>query len=266
MKGHRDLRIVTAATAVCAVGSLLVPLGPVRVVFAVPLALFLPGYSLTAVVSGSRRLGRLGLIELLPLSVGLSLAILALGSILLNYTPGGIQGLPWALLLAAISVGCCRGAAVRRPAAPSRQPAIAMPRISLPGAAMLAGGVIAAVAALVLAQTTLDASRAFGYTELWMTPVAPGHGGRSSARVAHIGVTSEQQHPTTYRLEVRIGGLPPTVVRSFTLDPGESRLVRLDAGGSDRATPVEAILLKRGSPETVYRKVFGWLPPGEAPR
>jgi hypothetical protein len=251
MRGHRDLRLVAAATAICVFGSLITPLGATRIVFAAPLALFLPGYAITAAVFGSRSLGRL---DLVPLSVGISLAALILGSILLNYTPGGLRGVPWALLLLLIVLGGCRVAALRREPAPARQPAISIPKVTPTAAILSAGCVAMAAAALILAQTTLHADRAFGYTELWMSPPD------QSGRVARIGVTSEQQHPTNYRLEVQFGDLPQPVVSTFTLAPGESRTLSLKRGPSPQMVPVKATLFKRGHPHTVYRRVDGSLP------
>src|SRR6187397_103616 len=99
MRGHRDLRLVAAAAIVCAVVALITPLGPVRVVFAAPLALILPGYALTSALFGSNRPEPL---QWLALTLGVSLACLALGSLLLNYVPGGIGGLAWAILLVLI--------------------------------------------------------------------------------------------------------------------------------------------------------------------
>jgi len=257
VKGYRDLRLVAAATVLCAAVSLITPLGAVRIMFAAPLALFLPGYAITAAASGRRPLGWP---QLLPLSVGISLAALALGSILLNYTPGGLRGAPWALLLTLITLGSCRVAALRRPVGRQRQAAIALPRPAPAVTVLVAAGVTMAIAALVLAQTTMRADGAFGYTELWMVPPA------QSDRVARIGVTSEQQRPTAYRLVARLGDGSPPVDHSFTLDPGESRFLSLNPGTSAKPIPVVAELYKRGRLEVVYRQVSGWVPAGEAPR
>jgi hypothetical protein len=250
------LRLVAIATVFCAVLSVITPLGAVRVIFAAPLALFLPGYAIAAAASRRRPLGWP---ELLPLSVGISLAALALGSILLNYTPGGLRGGPWALLLTLITLGSCWIAALHRPSKRPRRTMIVIPKLAPAAAILSAVGVALAIAALILAQTTLHADGAFGYTELWMVPPA------RSDRVARIGVTSEQQHPTAYRLVATRGDGPP-VNSSFTLSPGESRLVNLGPSSSKQAVPVVAKLYKRGRPEQVYRQVSGWVPADEEAR
>jgi hypothetical protein len=254
LKGHRDLRLVAVATVLCAALSVITPLGAVRIIFAAPLALFLPGYAIAAAASRRRPLGWP---ELLPLSVGISLAALALGSILLNYTPGGLRGGPWALLLTLVTLGSCWVAALRRPTNRPRRATTVMPKPAPAVAILSAGGVAMAIAALILAQTTLHADGAFGYTQLWMIPPA------QSNRAARIGVTSEQQRPTAYRLVATLGDGSPPLNRSFTLSPGESQLLSLEPASSTQAVPVVARLYKRGRPDEVYRQVSGWVAAGE---
>jgi uncharacterized membrane protein len=250
VRGHRDLKLVLAATAICMVGSLITPLGAARAVFVVPLTLVLPGYAIAAAAFGPRRPKWP---EMVPLTVGLSLVALVLGSLLLNYTPGGIRGLPWALLLALVVLGCCRGAAIRRRREPRRSP-LRLPKVSWGAALLLVGAAALATVALILAQTTFHADRALGFTELWMVP--PGHSGRQ----VEIGVTSESQHTTNYRLQIRYGDPARSLDRSLTLDPGKSRTFRLAPPASSRPTAIEATLFRAGHPGTVYREVHGWLP------
>lgn len=255
MRGHRDLRLAATLAVICAIGALIVPLGAVRVVFAIPLTLFLPGYAITAAVQTR---WRVGWPELLPLSLGIGLSWLALGGILLNYTPAGLQAIPWlVLLLATVLLGCWI-AARRRPAA-KRVRAPVVPRVGPGTALLLAGCAAMTAAALILAQTTLHAGRAFGYTALWMAPA-----GQSGGSV-RIGVTSEQQDATAYRLRVDLDDRPKPVVRSFSLNPGESRTLTLEPGSATAGVQVEATLFKRGHPHTPYRRVFGQVP-GEGGR
>lgn len=246
MRGHHDLRLVATAAALCAAGSLIVPLGPVRAIFAVPLVLVLPGYAITAAVLGRRSLVSN---EMLPLSVGISLSATVLSSVVLNFMPGGLQAIPWAVLLLLIVLLGCRCAANRRDPADASVLRIPSPK---PAAALcLIGGAALIVAALVLAQTTLHAPRAFGYTQLWMTPAD------AVDNRTRIGVISQQQHSIAYRLEVRLSGRAEPIVRSFTLSPGQARTLRI-APRSQRAIKVEASLFKRGKPNAVYRQIWGW--------
>jgi len=243
-------------TLICAVGSLITPLGAVRIVFAAPLALFLPGYAITTAIFGPRQ-PRWP--EMVPLTFSVSLATITLGGILLNYTPGGIRGLPWALLLTLVILACCRVAAVRRSRLPGARRRLVLPRATPIGAILLVGCLALTAAALILAQRTLRADRALGYTELWMAPRA------QTGAVARIGVTSQQQHPTAYRLRIKLGDEQQPVERSFSLDPGQSLTLNLSHPPSTRTVPIEARLFKRHDPSAVYRSIRGWLPAAKVP-
>ena len=246
MRGHRDLRLLVALTLVCAVGSLITPLGAVRVIFAVPLALILPGYAITAAAFG-RRLPAWP--ERVPLTLGISLACLALASLVVNYTPGGIHGLPWALLIVLVVLLSCRAAARRRAPARHEPPSLAKLRPSRAGA-MLAAGALAMVAgALILAQATFENDRASGYTQLWIAPPKPTDGS------TRIGVTSEQQQTRAYRLVVEVEGRTRPLVDSFELGPSDTRLVTLPAGSTGSPVGVEARLYLRARPTDLYRRV-----------
>jgi Protein of unknown function (DUF1616) len=255
MRGHRDLRLVVAVTLACAVGALITPLGPVRVVFAAPLALILPGYALTAALFGSHRPDRL---QWLPLTLGVSLACLALGSLLLNYAPGGIGGFVWTVLLVLIVLRSCVVAARRRGRPPRKPRSVPRPRPSPATGILSIGSLGIVMAALILTQTTVEADHVDGYTQLWVAPPNP------TDVSARIGVTSEQQQSRAYRLEIEVGDRSSPMVRSFELEPSQTQTVTVRSG--QRASPVrlEARLYLRGHPNAVYRRVSAWLPGREA--
>jgi uncharacterized membrane protein len=251
MRGQRDLAITAWGSVLCALAALLIPWPALSLLFAAPLVLLAPGYAIVAATFARRDLSwqRAAL-----LSLSLSLATLVIGSFLLNYAPGGIRGVSWAILLPLVTVACCRAAALRRPW--SAKLALPKPRIGRRDGAFVLGGLALAVAALVLAMTTLPAKDARGYTALWVTPEASRTGG-----AATIGIGSEEQHETSYVLRTRVGGDPPAV-RRFTLRPGEERTIRLGAVPSTDGAPVpvEAQLARGGRPGQVYRQVSASIP------
>lgn len=248
MSGHRDLRLILALTVLCAVGSLIAPLGAVRVIFAVPLALVLPGYAITAAAFGARLPAWP---ERVPLTLGISLASAALASLLLNYLPGGIHGFSWTLLLVLIVLLACRSAARRRGRLGGRhQPPSLRSLKPTPVTAALGIGTLAMViAALILAQATSENHNAAGYTQLWIAPPKP------TEVSTQIGVRSEQQRTRAYRLVVEVEGQAKPVVETFELEPSQTHLVKIDSGGTEPATGVEARLYLRGHPAKVYRRV-----------
>jgi uncharacterized membrane protein len=251
VRGHGDLRLVAWGSLLCAVLALVLPWPAVSLVFAAPLALAMPGYAIVAATFAKRDLDRP---RLALLSVTLSLATLALSALLLNYVPAGIHGFSWAVLLALVTLGGCLSAARRRARkkAALRLPRIGPHRLKL---AFVLGGLAAAGVAVVLASATLPATRAVGFTELWILPVP-----ETDRSEAQVGVRSEEQRATGFDLGIRIGK-GRIVRRSFTLAPGEERVVTIGpvAGPAGSKVPVVVTLLLDEHPFSVYRRVRGSL-------
>jgi uncharacterized membrane protein len=259
MSGHHDLRRVGAAAVICALGALLLPFEAVRLLFAAPLALLLPGYAIAAACFSRSSLDRP---RFLLVSLVLSLSTLALGGLVLNYMPGGIRPLSWALLLLAVTGAGCWVATRRRPAgaSPARTSRPSWPKPA--AAALLLGGLAAATAALVLSATTVPADDVVGYTELWALPA-----GGAESREVQVGVRSQEQATVPYDLLIRVGKRP-LVRREFSLEPGEERIVRLRTEPFLNGTPipVTATLLRQNQTDKIYRRVRSWLPPLGPPR
>lgn len=257
MRGFRDLRRATALAAASAVLALLLPTDVLSLLAALPLIFFLPGYAIAAAAFAR---GRISFQHTLVLSIGLSLATLALGGLVLNYLPGGIRAGWWALLLFAVVLGACRAAALRRPQRwrPSQRPPL--PRPSPLQAGMAAGGGLAILAAVVLAFVPLGAANAVGYTEMWIKPLDGGNAG------VEIGVGNAEQEYVPYRLFVKFGDGEPPQGRQFYLAPGETRTVRLVTEGEPQAAKlIEAALFRRDRVGSgAYRRVSTWIGPGTA--
>lgn len=263
MRGHRDLRIACALALVCALLAPLLPVEALSLLFALPLAFFLPGYALAAATFARRPIERP---QLLLLSIGLSLCVLSLGALLLNYVPGGIGPVSWAILLALVVLNGCRVAALRRPKARAKGPAPdrVRPRLSAASTGLLIGALLCTTAALAITFTTRPAEHADGYTALWLLPPAPKDAAAGGAR---IGVNSEEQKPAEYRLQVRVADRDE-ILRNFSLEPGQTRVLKLGPpeAGSARPVAVRALLFRRSKDGDVYRRVSGWLAEPEPSR
>ena len=109
-----DLALVIALTLACILFVLAPPLNetPVRVLLGLLLVLFLPGYSLVAALFP--RKDDLDGIERIALSFGLSIAVVPLIGLALNYTPLGIRLVPVLLGLSLFTVLLAVVAGVRR--------------------------------------------------------------------------------------------------------------------------------------------------------
>jgi len=86
------------------------PLVYARYLFSSVFVLFLPGYSLIKALFSSKELDN---IERLALSVGLSLALVPLVGLLLNYTPWGIRTIPVTFSLLVLTLVFASAAVVR---------------------------------------------------------------------------------------------------------------------------------------------------------
>lgn len=256
MSGHGDLERVVLAAAVGAAIAIAVPWEVVRLVAALPLAVFLPGYAIVAAAFAGHDLHRP---QELMLRLACSLTILALGGLLLTYLPGGIRTASWALFLFLLVAAASGVAALRRPTTTSTtgraRLRLGIGRWDL--ALVVAAGV-AAVAALVLAYAPLSAGSAAGYTSLWMLPAGGHHQGP-----LRVGVESAEHGSLEYLLEVHSGKARPEDFR-FALDPGGERTftlpLRIPGGARER---IEASLFRQDQPGRPYRRVVLWLPKGQ---
>ena len=100
----KDLTLVILLTLSCIIFVLIPPLNetPVRIILGLLLVLFLPGYSLIAALFPRR--DDLDGIERIALSFGLSIAVVPLLGLALNYTPFGIRLLPILVVLSVFTV------------------------------------------------------------------------------------------------------------------------------------------------------------------
>ena len=100
----KDLTLVILLTLLCIPFVLIPPLDetPVRIILGLLLVLFLPGYSLIAALFPGK--GDLDGIERIALSFALSIAVVPLLGLALNYTPFGIRLVPILIVLSIFTV------------------------------------------------------------------------------------------------------------------------------------------------------------------
>jgi uncharacterized membrane protein len=106
----KDLALVVILTLLCIPFVLLPPLNetPIRIILGIPQVLFLPGYSLLATLYP--RKDDLDGVERIALSFGLSIAIIPLLGLALNYTPFGIRLTPILTILSVFTISLAIGA------------------------------------------------------------------------------------------------------------------------------------------------------------
>ncbi|CAD6490796.1 MAG: hypothetical protein ANIMEMIM_00018 [Candidatus Argoarchaeum ethanivorans] len=109
-----DLALAILLTLSCILCVLCPPLNetPVRIILGLLLVLFLPGYSLIAALFPGR--DDLDGIERIALSFGLSIAVVPLLGLALNYTSFGIRLVPILVVLSAFTISLAVIAYLRR--------------------------------------------------------------------------------------------------------------------------------------------------------
>ncbi|KAF5432751.1 putative membrane protein [Candidatus Methanophagaceae archaeon] len=118
LKFPQDLTLVILLTLLCIPFVLIPPLNesPVRILFGLPLVLFLPCYSLIALLFP--RKGDLDAIERIALNFGLRIAVVPLLGLALNYTPFWIRLSPILIVLSVFTVSLAICAHIRRSMVP----------------------------------------------------------------------------------------------------------------------------------------------------
>jgi len=104
--------IAILATSLALVPAVMLTTGPLRIALGLAFVLFFPGYTLIAALFPKK--GSLGGIERLALSFGLSIAVVPLIGLVLNYTPWGIRLYPILVSLMAFILAMCGVAWYRR--------------------------------------------------------------------------------------------------------------------------------------------------------
>lgn len=114
MPNSRDIQVV-AIVVILMVLSVFTPhinTTPIRTILGIPMVLFLPGYALIAALFPGKK--DLDGIERLALSFGLSIAVVPLLGLGLNFTPFGIRLVPILFTLSIFTLGMCTLAYFRR--------------------------------------------------------------------------------------------------------------------------------------------------------
>jgi uncharacterized membrane protein len=254
MRGHRDLTIASVAAVLGALVAALVPVEIVRVVAALPLTLYLPGFALVASVFDGEELTPL---KRLTIEVAASLIVLVLGAFVLNIFPFGLTTASWAVLLALfVVVGCLVAARRRGEGRPVRRPLLAgRERPSTRTALLVGAAILIGAASIALAQKPLPAKHAEGYTALWMLPTD------AAEEAVVVGVQSNEQDPASYRLDIAVGGKGQSETHRVKLDPGEEKTFEVEVPlRSNGRTRVVASLHRESRPDRLFRRVTRWLP------
>ena len=257
---HRsvDIFAVVAITLVAAVLALLVPADIVLIrILTLPLVLVLPGYALTSALFPRRALG---VPERLVFSLGLSLSIVILGGLALNWTPFGLRASSWAVLLSGITLGASAVALVRRRGQSMSAPGwLRVGNVGLTFRWRLLLGLAGIMVCGAVAVSIIGAERQpyAGFTQLWILPA----GGANAENAVRLGVSNMESTAMEYRLAVNVDGKVVKEWPSIDLEPHEKweATLVLPSTGPVGVARVEADLYRANAPTTIYRHVVLWL-------
>jgi len=248
------------------------PSNILRIILGVPFLLFFPGYTLVAALFTKRE--GMGSIERVALSVGLSIAVVPLMGLILNYTPWGIKTEPVLYSVASFVLITSIIVWLRRRRLPEPERFGFEFQMRLPG---WAGGVWDRVLSVILALAILGALGTLGYViaspkvgERFTEFYIEGLEGKAADYPQElmlgeegkviVGIINREHETVTYRVEVTIDGVKNNEMGSVALDhDGEwEEIVGFTPGNAGDNQKVEFLLYKQGQNEA-YHKLYLWI-------
>ncbi len=239
----------------------------VGIILALPLSLFLPGYTLTQTLFRQRpleqkpgdsttgldlRIGHpIGGLDQLVLYLGLSMAIDVLVGFGLNILPIGLQALSWVFSLGLITTVCAVLAMfLRRKDLPriGKTPHI---RITFQDCLLLGLAILVVTSAVWLAMLRpLQPQPSF--TQFWMLPANQD----SKACEVSIGAQSFESTSVTYHVLLKVNNTQTNAWSSIILTP-QQKWVQLVVvtPKSTSSLYIKALLYRTDKPDAVYRDV-----------
>jgi uncharacterized membrane protein len=194
--------------------------GALRIALSVPFVLFFPGYTMLSALFPKR--GSLGGIERMALSFGLSIAIVSLIGLILNYTPGGISLYPILIFLTAFILVTSAIAWYRQMTVPLAEQFSVAVNISLPKwrqlgtldkalSVSLVGVILVALGSLGYAVAMPKTAEKF--TEFYILSME-GKGENYPKKVTLgesvelvTGIVNHEYEVTSYRIDIKTNGI-----------------------------------------------------------
>ena len=265
-----DVLLIVACSLVLAAIILAVPSAKAaRIVLGLPFVLFFPGYTLVAALFP--RKDDLDAIERVALSLGLSIAVVPLIGLALNYSLWGIRLNPILVFVTLFIVLAAAAALVRRRMLPMDEAYSVTIDVQLPrwsevrlADRLLAVGIVVALVALGV--TTYFVATSRGSSERFTEFYVLGPGGKAEAyptlmkvgenATVILGMVNQEGQDTTYQVAVTIDGETADSIDNLSLSDDERweqsvAIVPTHPGGNQK---VEFLLYKESAGEP-YRSL-----------
>ena len=215
----KDLWLIGILTVLLAVVIAFSPSTVARIILGLPFLLFFPGYTLMVALFPKK--GSLGGVERVALSFGLSIAVVPLIGLVLNFTPWGIRLDPILISLAVFIIATSGVAWYRREKLAPEERFRVLFNVRLPSwqgqsmpdkvlSVVLAVAIVGAIGTLGYAVATPRVGEKFtefyilgldGKAENYPTELKVGEEGE-----VIVGIVNHEQEWVSYRVEVWIGG------------------------------------------------------------
>lgn len=244
-----------------------------RVALGLPFVLFFPGYTLIAALFPGRE--DLDGIERVALSFGLSIAVVPLIGLILNYTPWGIRLYPILISLNFFVLAMSALGWHRRRRLPEEKRLVIGVNISFPRWAgmskldkglsvLLVGAILFAAGSLAYVVTTPKVGEKF--TEFYILgPGGKAEGYPRELAVAGegsviLGVVNHEYESEEYRVEVRAGGKTIKSIEPLNLEheAGYERPLRFSLDEPGKNIKVEFLLYRKVDTDP-YRTLHLWV-------
>jgi len=245
----------------------------VRIILGLPFILFFPGYTLISALFPKRT--QLDSIERVALSFGLSIAVVPLIGLILNYTPWGIRLYPILTFLAGFIIVMSFVAWIRRShILPSERVSInininffslaSQSKLDKVLTVILIGAIIAAIGTLIFVISTPKVGEKF--TEFYIL----GEGGKAEGYPRELvvgetgyvilGIVNHEYKPVIYTAKVLVGDEENKSIGPITLENKEKweKKVGFTPSKPGENIKVQFLLYKDNQPES-YRSLHLWV-------
>lgn len=242
-----DLILIALWTAVAVfVGLIGVENTLIRLIFALPLVFFFPGYSVVSALYSRRRLSDTARFLF---AGALSIALTALGGLALHAVGIRLAPASWLLFLSLITLAAAVVASVRRGRRDASVHAgigLGFSQFLLLGLAVVLFGLAFGVAREGALQQDIP-----HFTQLWILPSE-----QETQTTVELGIRNEESRKVTYRLVASRGDELLGVWEPIELAAGEEWLTSITVPQTFiSAEPIVANLYRLDEPDVVYRSV-----------
>ncbi len=234
-KVEKDLLLINALSLILIIVIILIPDSPVQTVLGVPFVLFFPGYTLIGTLFPGKN--NLGNIERLTLSIGLSLAVVPLIGLALNYTPWGIRLYPIITSLFILTLLLSIASNYRRARLPLDQKFQALNNLKLPNSKAIPRtdkivviSVLIAIIAVASLTTYFASAPKIGerFTEFYLLGPKgkladyPVNMTLAENSTVILGITNHEHAPMVYRVNIALDNQTIETITNIQLSHEES--------------------------------------------